>query len=130
VPPLPVPFARIADLTAARALFAGLREAKTEMVAVAYLDPNRRLLGMRHVTGGRAHVAIPIRTVAADALAFDAYGVIIAHNHPSGDAMPSERDVAFTRMLAAGLRTLDMVLLDHLVIAGEQVTSLRAMGAV
>jgi DNA repair protein RadC len=130
VPPPPVPSPRIADLTTARALFAGLRDATVETVAVAYLDPNRRLLGMRHVIGGRDHVAISIRTVAVDALAFGAHGVIIAHNHPSGNATPSARDVAFTRALAAGLRTLEVVLLDHLVIGGEQVTSLRAMGMV
>ena len=85
---------------------------------------------MRHVVGGRDHVAISIRTVAADALAFDAVGVVIAHNHPSGDATPSARDLAFTRALAAGLRTVEVVLLDHLVIAGERMTSLRAMGLV
>ncbi|MDD1451469.1 JAB domain-containing protein [Sphingomonas sp. H160509] len=130
MPPSPVPSPRIADLDAARALFAGLRNATVETVAVAYLDPNRRLLGMRHVVGGRDQVVISIRTVAVDALAFGAHGVIIAHNHPSGDATPSARDVAFTRALAAGLRTLEVMLLDHLVIAGEQVTSLRTMGVV
>ena len=85
---------------------------------------------MRHVIGGRDQVVISIRTVAADALAFSASGVVIAHNHPSGDATPSARDVAFTRALAAGLRTLEVVLLDHLVIAGDEVTSLRTMGVI
>ena len=85
---------------------------------------------MRHVVGGRDHVTISIRTVAVDALAFGAVGVVMAHNHPSGNATPSERDVAFTRALAAGLRTLDVVLLDHLVIAGDEMMSLRAMGIV
>jgi len=130
VPTLPELSPRIADLDSARALFAGLRDATVETVAVAYLDPNRRLLGIRHVVGGRDQVAISIRTVAMDALAFGAVGVVMAHNHPSGDATPSARDVAFTRALAAGLRTLEVVLLDHLVIAGDQVISLRAMGVV
>ena len=85
---------------------------------------------MRHVVGGRDEVTISIRAVAVDALAFGAHGVILAHNHPSGDATPSERDVAFTRALAAGLRTLEVVLLDHRVIAGDEVTSLRATGIV
>ena len=85
---------------------------------------------MRHVAGGRDHVEVSIRTIAVDALTFDAIGVVIAHNHPSGNATPSARDVAFTRALAAGLRTLEIGLLDHLVIAGERVTSLRAMGVV
>ncbi|QCB44057.1 hypothetical protein E5673_19100 [Sphingomonas sp. PAMC26645] len=130
MPPSPVPSRRIADLAAARALFAGLRNATVETVAVAYLDPDRRLLGMRHVVGGRDRVAISIRTIAVDALAFGAHGVLLAHNHPSGDATPSARDVAFTRALAAGLRTLEVVMLDHLVIAVDEVTSLRAMGLV
>ena len=85
---------------------------------------------MRHVVGGKDYVAISIRTVAADALGFGAIAVVMAHNHPSGDATPSARDVAFTRALAAGLRTLEMVLLDHLVIAGDEVTSLRGMGVI
>ena len=85
---------------------------------------------MRHVVGGRDHVVFSIRTIAVDALAFGAVGVVMAHNHPSGDATPSARDVAFTRAVAAGLRTLDVALLDHLVVASDQVTSLRAMGMV
>ncbi|WP_243643227.1 JAB domain-containing protein [Sphingomonas sp. PP-F2F-A104-K0414] len=125
-----MPSPRIADLAAARALFAGLGHATVETVAVAYLDPNRRLLGMRHVVGGRDQVAISIRTVAADALAFGAVGIVMAHNHPSGDATPSAQDVAFTRALAAGLRTLEVLLLDHLVIAGDEVTNLRTMGVI
>ena len=128
--PSSVPSPHIVDLSAACLLFAGLRDAARETVAIAYLDPNRRLLGMRHVVGARDQVTISIRTVAVDALAFGAHGVIIAHNHPSGDATPSARDVAFTRALAAGLRTLEVMLLDHLVIAGDEVTSLRAMGIV
>ncbi|BCA63927.1 hypothetical protein HMP09_3161 [Sphingomonas sp. HMP9] len=128
--PLPEPLRPVADLATACVLFAGLGEPCVEMVAVAYLDPNRRLLGMRHVVGGRDHVAISIRTIAVDALAFDAVGVVMAHNHPSGDATPSARDLAFTRALAAGLRTLEVVLVDHLVIAGDRVTSLRTMGVV
>ena len=85
---------------------------------------------MRHVAGGRDQVRIAVRIIAADALAFAAQGVVIAHNHPSGDVTPSTRDVAFTRALAAGLRTVEVVLLDHVVIAGERVASLRAMGVV
>ena len=84
---------------------------------------------MRHVAGGRSYVVIPIRRIAADALAFDACGVVMAHNHPSGDATPSDRDLAFTRALAAGLRTLEVVLLDHLVIGRGRWASLRALGA-
>ncbi len=119
----------IVDLASARALFRALRSAACETVGIAYLDPKRRILGLRHVAGGHGHVGLSIRRIAADALVFDAVAVLIAHNHPSGDARPSERDLAFTRELARGLAALEVDLVDHLVIAGETVTSLRADGA-
>ena len=119
----------IDDLASARALFRALGFAACETVGIAYLDPKRRILGLRHVAGGRGQVGLSIRRIAADALAFDAAAVVIAHNHPSGDARPSERDLAFTRELARGLAALEVDLVDHLVIAGETVTSLRADGA-
>lgn len=83
---------------------------------------------MRHVAGGRGDVGLSIRRIAADALVFDATAVVLAHNHPSGDSRPSERDLAFTRALAAGLAAVAVELVDHLVIGGDSVTSLRAIG--
>ncbi len=118
----------IDDLANARALFRALDFAACEMVGIAYLDPKRRILGLRHVAGGRGHVGLSIRRIAADALAFDAAAVVLAHNHPSGDSRPSERDLAFTRALAAGLAAVAVELVDHLVIGGDSVTSLRAIG--
>ena len=98
-------------------------------MGIAYLDPNRCILAMRHVVGERGQLRVSIRGLVADALAFDAAAVVIAHTHPSGDAQPSERDLAFTRALARGLAAVEVRLVDHLVIAGEAVTSLRASGA-
>jgi DNA repair protein RadC len=52
----------------------------------------------------------------------------LAHNHPSGDARPSESDCRVTRRLAAAAEILDCTILDHLVFAGSDCTSLRRMG--
>ncbi len=84
---------------------------------------------MRHVVGERGQVRVSIRGIVTDALAFGAAAVVIAHNHPSGDARPSARDLAFTRALARGLAVVEVRLVDHLTIAGDAVTSLRASGA-
>ena len=84
---------------------------------------------MRHGVGGCGQVRLSVRCIVADALAFGAAAVVIAHNHPSGDARPSERDLAFTRALVRSLAAVEVRLVDHLVIAGEAVTSLRASGA-
>jgi len=125
VPALPP----VTDLESARSLFRALGHARREVMGIAYLDPKRCILAMRHVVGERGQVRVSIRGLVADALAFDAAAVVIAHTHPSGNAQPSERDLAFTRALARGLAAVEVQLVDHLVIAGEAVTSLRASGA-
>ena len=110
-------------------LFAPLARARTEAVAVAFFDRDGRLLGMRHCPSDSfTAVEVPIRAIAADALAFEAHHVVMAHNHPSGDPEPSREDLAVTRRIAAALAALGVRLVDHLVLAGDTVTSFRSRG--
>lgn len=114
---------------AAEMLFAPLAEELFEIAAFAYLDARQQLLGLRHVRSQSiGRLDLPIRTIAADALAFDAAGVVMAHNHPSGDSTPSRADRDATRLLANALGALDIRLLDHLVVTRGGVTSFRALG--
>jgi DNA repair protein RadC len=69
-----------------------------------------------------------VRTIVADALAFDATGVVMAHNHPSGDATPSDDDRVLTRRLARALDAVGVRLIDHLVLAGDEAASFRGLG--
>ncbi|MCD2323211.1 DNA repair protein [Sphingomonas sp. IC-56] len=120
---------RITDAAAAQGLFAALAGEANEVLAFAYLNGDRRVLGMRHARSACAdRMAVPIRVVAADALAFGAAAVVMAHNHPSGDPTPSAADREATRLLARALDTLEVRLLDHLVLAARGVTSFRALG--
>ncbi len=109
-------------------IFSPLAARPMEACAILYLDARRRLVGIRHVVGGIGHVDLSVRTVAADALTFDACAAVMAHNHPSGDPTPSHADLAFTRALARGLHALGVRLSDHVVLAREGLTSLRAKG--
>lgn len=119
----------IDDLAAATRMFAPIAAAPHEVAVFAYLDAGRRLLAMRHIPAGDlASVPVPTRHVAADALAFDAAAVMMAHNHPSGDAAPSHADIAVTRTLDRTLAALDVRLVDHLILTRETVTSFRAIG--
>uniref|UniRef100_UPI0035CBBBA5 JAB domain-containing protein n=1 Tax=uncultured Sphingomonas sp. TaxID=158754 RepID=UPI0035CBBBA5 len=116
-------------LHAARALFAPIATASFEVAAFAYLDPEWRLLGMRHVRSNRCDaVMIPVRAVVADALAFDCVAVVMAHNHPSGDPSPSAADFALTRRLARGLDLVEVRLVEHLILARDGCESFRAQG--
>ncbi|TPG22780.1 DNA repair protein [Sphingomonas koreensis] len=120
---------RIGDLGAAFALFAPIAREPIEVAAFAYLDPEWRLLGMRHTRSAcRSRVDISLRAIATDALVLDCAGVVMAHNHPGADPAPSEADRAITRQLARTLDSLGVRLLDHLVLAGDAVTSFRTLG--
>jgi DNA repair protein RadC len=55
-------------------------------------------------------------------------GIILAHNHPSGDSTPSESDCRATRRLACAAEALDCAIVDHLVFAGGDCSSFRRMG--
>lgn len=119
----------IRDHEAALRLFAPIAHLPQEVVAFAYLDPEWRLLGVRHRPSRSNHsVALPVREIARDALAFEARRVLMAHNHPSGDPSPSPDDVAATRRLARTLEAIGVTLVDHLVLAGTKSASLRAAG--
>ena len=124
-----LPQQRISGRSEAEAFFAPLAGLHEESAAFVYLDTEQRVLGMRH-TRSDAHdrLDMPIRAIAADALALDAKAVVMAHNHPSGDATPSAADREATRMLARALDGLGIRLLDHLVVTRSGVSSFRALG--
>lgn len=109
-------------------IFAPLAQRPVETCAILYLDAAGRLAGARHVVGTHGTVELSIRTVVADALAFAAQAVVMAHNHPSGDPRPSAADLSFTRRLALCLEAIGVTLSDHVVLAQGGMTSLRARG--
>ncbi len=120
---------QLRDPQAAGALFAPLAHERVEVLAFVYLGAEQQVLGMRHARS-RHHdrLDLPIRAIAADALAFDALGLVMAHNHPSGDPTPSEADREATRRLARALDPLGIRLLDHLVVGTRGITSFRSLG--
>jgi DNA repair protein RadC len=120
---------RIADAAAAGELFACLADEPTEVMAFVYLGGDQRVLGLRHARSASvSRLVLPIREIAADALAFGAVAVVMAHNHPSGDPTPSIADREATRLLARALETLEVRLVDHLIVASAGITSFRNLG--
>ena len=124
--PVPMPHFCFAD---AAQLFVPIAGAPGEIAVFAYLDPEWRLLGSRHIRSTRPDtVTIPLRTVVADALAFDAAAVAMAHNHPSGDPTPSAEDHALTRRLARALAAVGVRLVEHVVLSTRGSASFRQRG--
>ena len=93
------------------------------------LDTKHRLLAATTVSiGSIDHTFMSPREVFRDALLRDAAAIIIAHNHPSGDATPSRDDEAVTRRLGRAGDMIGVDVLDHLVIGHQRWTSLARRG--
>lgn len=95
-----------------------------ELLVVLFLDRRRRLIDHEIVAVGTADsVGCDQRRIVFRAIGRGASGIIVAHNHPSGDPRPSSTDINVTRLLADAARGVGICLLDHLVIAGGEVRS-------
>jgi DNA repair protein RadC len=94
-----------------------MRTLRTESLRVVLLDTRYRLIRVEKVSLGSVNESIAHpREVFRPALIASAYAVIVVHNHPSGDASPSQTDHSLTRRLAEAAELLQIKLLDHIVI--------------
>lgn len=80
----------------------------------------RHMLGCLIVSeGGPCSTAVDVKLILQGALLTNAHGVILAHNHPSGNLQPSAPDKAMTKKIEKALLTMDMRLLDHLIVTRD-----------
>ena len=100
-----------------------------EQLRVLLLDRKNRVLGQRTVYQGNVYSSVvrPAEVFRA-AVVESLPAVIVAHNHPSGDASPSTEDVSITRDLAKAGKLLGIELLDLVVIGGKSFVSLKEKG--
>ena len=92
---------------------------KKERVYAMYLGINGKLLNIALINEGEAAESdLNTRRIIDQALKTGAEGVILAHNHPSGAAIPSQADKDSTRWVAEALSKVGLKLLDHIIIAG------------
>ena len=121
---------RISNLEQAVALFTPtFGNSGHEELRVAHLDRDRCLIALRlHGGGGRTTFDFPLRAITQEALLLRTHGLLIAHNHPSGDPAPSRDDIEATQALVQAIAPHDIRLYDHLIIAGDDWRSLLAMG--
>ena len=122
---------RLNGIDPARRFFAGLLaecDASREHLWIAHVDDEARCIHLTRHDGSDHGADVPLREILADAAVHGSAGLVLAHNHTSGDATPSAADRALTRRLALVGEAMDVALLDHLVLAGDDCRSMRAMG--
>lgn len=104
-------------------------ETKENFITI-FLNGKNRILKAETTTVGIANMSIvDPKEIFSKAMLLKATGIIIAHNHPSGDTEPSEEDVKLTKRIKEGCLLLSLTLLDHIVL-GNGYTSLREKGLV
>jgi DNA repair protein RadC len=110
-------------------LVAKLRDLPHELFCCLYLDNRHRIILFDELFRGTIDgTSVYPREVVKQALAVNAAAVIVAHNHPSGVAEPSQADERITRRLKSALELVDIRLLDHLVIGDGKASSLAKRG--
>ena len=122
---------RLAGPEAAREFFAGCfaeSDPHRETLWVAHIDRHSNCLHDSRHDGDAEKADFPLRSIVLDAALHDSAGILLAHNHPSGDATPSASDCAATRRLACVSEALGCRLVDHLIFAGAKVSSFRQLG--
>ncbi|WP_372826258.1 DNA repair protein RadC [Polaromonas sp.] len=100
-----------------------------EIFAVLFLDSQHRLIALEELFRGTlTQTSVYPREVVVRALALQAASVVLAHNHPSGEARPSRADEALTQTLKAALALVDVRVLDHFVVTSTQAVSMAELG--
>lgn len=106
-----------------------LRDLQVEEFHLLALDSQSQVLREVLITRGLLNSSlVHPREVFRAAIAEAAAGIIVVHNHPSGDPTPSAEDRAATKQLASAGRLLDVPLYDHVIIAGDRFVSFATAG--
>lgn len=106
-----------------------LRHSQREVFAVLFLDSQHRLIRYQELFMGTIDAAaVYPREVVKAALQYNSAAVILAHNHPSGVAEPSQADISITEKIKQALDLVDVRLLDHFVVGDGSPVSLAERG--
>ena len=121
------------QITTSKQVFDLLRAEMTplaqEQVRVLLLDRQLRIVGQRTIYQGNAYSAlVRAAEVFKPAIVESAPSLIVAHNHPSGDATPSQADISLTKDLVEVGKLLGVELLDHVVIGDGTFASIKNGG--
>ena len=106
-----------------------LQDYEHEVFSVLFLDSQHRVIRFEEMFRGPIDAAsVYPREVLKTALAYNAAAVILVHNHPSGDPEPSDADRRITEQLKEMLELVEIRVIDHIVVGGDQTVSLAERG--
>ena len=106
-----------------------LRDLKTEIFKVVYLNSNNRIIDITDAAIGTVNHAVPIvREIIHSALQKFAVSIVCVHNHPSANITPSTQDKKFTKELSDAGKLMEIKLIDHIIIGDDKYYSFSDEG--
>ena len=106
-----------------------MRELRKEKLRGLYLNARNRVIYKEDISiGTQTANLVSVSDVLRPAIEYAAVGVIIVHNHPSGDPEPSDEDIEITRKVVDATKLFDIKLLDHVIVGKDGFRSLNEMG--
>lgn len=102
-----------------------------EEMWIGYLNNANRPIGFMQLSKGNANsTVVGIKALVQGAVMCNASGVVMMHNHPSGNKTPSEADITLTSRIKKGLELFDIKLVDHIVLTLDSYTSMAEEGLI
>ncbi|MCI8700451.1 MAG: DNA repair protein RadC [Clostridia bacterium] len=100
---------------------------KNEVLKVIILNSSNEILKIKEVlVGGTNFIEVSTKNILSEAVKMQAPKIILVHNHPSGNSLPSQKDIEYTKTIERASKLLGIQLLDHIIIAGDSYTSIFA----
>ena len=98
-----------------------LTDLKHEEFWVLYMNTSNKIIKSVRISSGAINqTCADIRLILKNGLLYGATGIILGHNHPSGTIRPSEADNTMTGRIAEGAKSIDIKVLDHIIVAGNE----------
>ncbi len=106
-----------------------LRDKRREYFGIILLNGRNQIIDFKHLfIGTLTSSAVFPREVIKEIIEYDAAAIILVHNHPSGNPNPSNEDIKITQRLMKACSLIDVTIHDHLIIAGNEITSFADKG--
>jgi len=115
---------KIENLSDVKARTGDMKFMDSEILRVFYLNSGNEILGEKEFDGGVSNVGLDVQEIFRSALEFKASAVILAHNHPSGEASATDQDMRTTEEVIEAGKNLGIDVLDHLIV-GKEAYSMR-----
>ena len=101
-----------------------------KLISILFLNRANRVTGRMKISqGGVSGTVTDVRIVMKKAIETLASGLVICHNHPSGNNSPSDSDIRITQKIKEAGALMDIQLLDHLIVTGKDYYSFADNGA-